>query len=240
MKEQELDRLREQIFGFRLPRNGSRQRSSNICRPRSREERRKAELEEVRECAQEQKYSDRKWMLTGVTGLIVMLTGIVLMVCCFSDNIFMTALLGILILLGLALTITSFLQLSRNQRSCHLAKRDLQPTRGRTAAVSEAEQAVEKAVGRGRSREKRTGAGSDSAKSFGKQQAMSWSSFQTERYWSSAGRGNGSGAGSFRIYVRAVRIIEKRYGSVSRNWIPMNSRKTCGTDGGSSGTGRKN
>ena len=32
------------------------------------------------------------------------------------------------------------------------------------AAVSEAEQAVEKAVGRGRSREKRTGAGSDSAK----------------------------------------------------------------------------
>ena len=34
----------------------------------------------------------------------------------------MTALLGILILLGLASTITSFLQLSRNQRSCHLAK----------------------------------------------------------------------------------------------------------------------
>lgn len=61
-------------------------------------------------------------MLTGVTGLIVMLTGIVLMVCCFSDNIFMTALLGILILLGLASTITSFLQLSRNQHSCHLAK----------------------------------------------------------------------------------------------------------------------
>ncbi len=86
------------------------------------EERRKAELEEVRECAQEQKYSDRKWMLTGVIGLIVMLTGIVLMVCCFSDNIFMTVLLGILILLGLVSTITSFLQLFRNQRSCHLAK----------------------------------------------------------------------------------------------------------------------
>ena len=62
-------------------------------------------------------------------------------------------------------------------------------------------------------------------KSFGKQRAMSWSSFQMERYWSSAGSRNGSGAGSFRIYVRAVRIIEKRYGSVSRNWIPMNSRE---------------
>ena len=122
MKEQELDRLREQIFRFRAAQEREQTAKQQYMQAQKQEERRKAELEEVRECAQEQKYSDRKWMLTGVTGLIVMLTGIVLMVCCFSDNIFMTALLGILILLGLVSTITSFFQLSRNQRSCHLAK----------------------------------------------------------------------------------------------------------------------
>ena len=122
MKEQELDRLREQIFRFQAAQEREQTAKQQYMQAQKQEERRKAELEEVRECAQEQKHSDRKWMLTGVTGLIVMLTGIVLMVCCFSDNIFMTALLGILILLGLASTITSFLQLSRNQRSCHLAK----------------------------------------------------------------------------------------------------------------------
>ena len=122
MKEQELDRLREQIFRFQAAKEREQTAKQQYMQAQKQEERRKAELEEVRECAQEQKHSDRKWMLTGVTGLIVMLTGIVLMVCCFSDNIFMTALLGILILLGLASTITSFLQLSRNQRSCHLAK----------------------------------------------------------------------------------------------------------------------
>ena len=122
MKEQELDRLREQIFRFQAAQEREQTAKQQYMQVQKQEERRKAELEEVRECAQEQKYSDRKWMLTGLTGLIVMLTGIVLMVCCFSDNIFMTALLGILILLGLASTITSFLQLSRNQRSCHLAK----------------------------------------------------------------------------------------------------------------------
>lgn len=122
MKEQELDRLREQIFRFQAAQEREQIAKQQYMQAQKQEERRKAELEEVRECAQEQKYSDRKWMLTGVTGLIVMLTGIVLMVYCFSDNIFMTALFGILILLGLASTITSFLQLSRNQRSCHLAK----------------------------------------------------------------------------------------------------------------------
>ena len=122
MKEQELDRLREQIFRFQAAKEREQTAKQQYMQAQKQEERRKAELEEVRECAQEQKYSDRKWMLTGVTGLIVMLTGMVLMVCCFSDNIFMTALLGILILLGLASTITSFLQLSRNQRSCHLEK----------------------------------------------------------------------------------------------------------------------
>ena len=122
MKEQELDRLREQIFRFQAAQEREQTAKQQYMQAQKQEERRKAELEEVRECAQEQKYSDRKWMLTGVTGLIVMLTGIVLMVCCFSDNIFMTALLGILILLGLVSTIISFLQLCRNQRSCHLAK----------------------------------------------------------------------------------------------------------------------
>ena len=122
MKEQELDRLREQIFRFQAAQERERTAKQQYMQAQKQEERRKAELEEVRECAQEQKYSDRKWMLTGVTGLIVMLTGMVLMVCCFSDIIFMTALFGILILLGLASTITSFLQLFRNQRSCHLAK----------------------------------------------------------------------------------------------------------------------
>ena len=122
MKEQELDRLREQIFRFQAAQEREQTAKQQYMQAQKQEERRKAELEEVRECAQEQKYSDRKWMLTGVTGLIVMLTGMVLMVCCFSDIIFMTALFGILILLGLASTITSFLQLFRNQRSCHLAK----------------------------------------------------------------------------------------------------------------------
>ena len=122
MKEQELDRLREQIFRFQAAQEREQTAKQQYMQAQKQEERRKAELEEVRECAQEQKYSDRKWMLTGVTGLIVMLTGMVLMVCCFSDIIFMTALFGILILLGLVLTITSFLQLFRNQRSCHLAK----------------------------------------------------------------------------------------------------------------------
>ena len=119
MKEQELDRLREQIFRFQAAQEREQTAKQQYMQAQKQEERRKAELEEVRECAQEQKYSDRKWMLTGVTGLIVMLTGMVLMVCCFSDIIFMTALFGILILLGLASTITSFLQLFRNQRSCH-------------------------------------------------------------------------------------------------------------------------
>ena len=122
MKEQELDQLREQIFRFQAAKEREQTAKQQYIQVQKQEERRKAELEEVRERAQEQKHSDRKWMMTDVIGLIAMLTGIVLMVCCFSDNIFMTALFGILILLGLAATITSFLQLSRNQRSCHLAK----------------------------------------------------------------------------------------------------------------------
>ena len=122
MKEQELDQLREQIFRFQAAKEREQTAKQQYMQAQKQEERRKAELEEVRECAQEQKHGDRKWMLTGVLGLIAMLAGIVLMVCCFSDNIFMTALFGILILFGLAATITSFLQLSRNQRSCHLAK----------------------------------------------------------------------------------------------------------------------
>ena len=77
----------------------------------------------------------------GGIGLIVMLAGIVLVVChyavnrsavgtelqagniaVFTDNIFGTGLPIILILLGLTATITAFLQLSRSQRSYHLAK----------------------------------------------------------------------------------------------------------------------
>ena len=139
MKEQELDQLREQIFRFQAAKEREQTAKQQYMQAQKQEERRKAELEEVREHAQEQKHGDRKWMLTGVLGLIAMLTGIVLMVCCyaanrsvaalqaryvaeFSGDIFMTALFVILILLGLAATITSFLQLSRNQRSCHLAK----------------------------------------------------------------------------------------------------------------------
>ena len=224
MKEQELDRLREQIFRFQAAQEREQTAKQQYMQAQKQEERRKAELEEVRECAQEQKYSDRKWMLTGVTGLIVMLTGMVLMVCCFSDIIFMTALFGILILLGLASTITSFLQLFRNQRSCHLAKEIYNQRVAELQQYQKQSKQLKKQWDEAEA-ERKEQEQDPILQSFGKQRAMSWSSFQTERYWSSAGSGNGSGAGSFRIYVRAVRIIEKRYGSVSRNWIPMNSRE---------------
>jgi len=141
MKEQELDQLREQIFRCRAAREREQAAGQQYMQAQKQEERQKAELEAVREQAQEQKHSDRKWMLAGVIGLIVMLVGIVLVVCRyaanpsvagtalqagnitgFSGDGLVIALAIMLLLFGLAATITAFLQLSRSQRAYHLAK----------------------------------------------------------------------------------------------------------------------
>ena len=119
MKEQELDQLREQIFRCQAAREREQSAEQQYTQAEQREERQKAELEAVRESAQGQRKNDRKWMLTGGIGLVMLLVGIIVV---FTDNIFGTVLSVILILLGLAVTITAFLQLSRSQRSYHLAK----------------------------------------------------------------------------------------------------------------------
>ena len=119
MKEQELDQLREQIFRCQAAREREQSAEQQYTQAGQREERQKAELEAVRESAQGQRKNDRKWMLTGGIGLVMLLVGIIAV---FSDNIFGTVLPVILILLGLTVTITAFLQLSRSQRSYHLAK----------------------------------------------------------------------------------------------------------------------
>lgn len=119
MKEQELDQLREQIFRCQSAREREQSAEQQYVQVGQQEERRKAELEAVRESAQSQRKNDRKRILTGGIGLVMLLVGIIAV---FSDNIFGTGLPIILILLGLTATITAFLQLSRSQRSYHLAK----------------------------------------------------------------------------------------------------------------------
>ena len=119
MKEQELDQLREQIFRCQAAREREQAAEQQYVQAGQQEERRKTELEAVRESAQGQRKNDRKWMLTGGIGLVMLLAGIIAI---FSDNRFGTVLPVILILLGLGTILTAFFQLSRSQRSYHLAK----------------------------------------------------------------------------------------------------------------------